>query len=663
MPPKLGIIAGSGDLPARIIKSCLETGRDFMVAAIEGQADPSLLLLDDGSEAPHFWLRLGEAASALNKLKEYNVGELVMAGAIRRPGIADLRPDLKTAAFLTKSGAMSFGDDGLLKAVIGFIEDEGFKVVGIEDVLPDVIAPLGVIGAHKPDAKAMQDIGKAIAAAIEIGTADMGQGAVVWEDKILAREDAEGTDAMLARVAEQRPGGGVLAKVSKPGQEKRADLPTIGVRTVEAAAAAGLGGIVVEAAASLIVDKEKVIEAADAKGLYIIGIDVEDFKEKQPPLIYFIAGEPSGDALGGRLLAALKERQDIRVTGIGGPMMAEQGLASLFPMQELSVMGVAEVLPHLPKLIKRIKQTVSDIKKNKPVMLVTIDSPGFNFRVAKQLKGQGIKLVHYVAPSVWAWRPGRARKVARFLDHLLTLLPFEPPYFEREGLPTTFVGHPVIEYGADKGDGVGFRRRHQIPGDAPLLAVLPGSRAGEISRLMPVFKETVSDLAKSRNNMEVVIPVVPPMRARVETDAASWPVRVTVIGSDEKFDAFDAANAGLAASGTVALELAMSKTPSVIAYKVNVVTVWLGRILVKSPYVNLVNIILGREAVPELLFDKCRADLLAPAIAELLDNEEVRKTQNDAALEALSQLGLGGPSPSGRAADAILNLIHEGVSK
>ncbi|NQV48268.1 MAG: lipid-A-disaccharide synthase [Rhodospirillaceae bacterium] len=392
-------------------------------------------------------------------------------------------------------------------------------------------------------------------------------------------------------------------------------------------------------------------------------MDVEDFKEKQPPLIYFIAGEPSGDALGGRLLAALKERQDIRVTGIGGPMMAEQGLASLFPMQELSVMGVAEVLPHLPKLIKRIKQTVSDIKKNKPVMLVTIDSPGFNFRVAKQLKGQGIKLVHYVAPSVWAWRPGRARKVARFLDHLLTLLPFEPPYFEREGLPTTFVGHPVIEYGADKGDGVGFRRRHQIPGDAPLLAVLPGSRAGEISRLMPVFKETVSDLAKSRNNMEVVIPVVPPMRARVETDAASWPVRVTVIGSDEKFDAFDAANAGLAASGTVALELAMSKTPSVIAYKVNVVTVWLGRILVKSPYVNLVNIILGREAVPELLFDKCRADLLAPAIAELLDNEEVRKTQNDAALEALSQLGLGGPSPSGRAADAILNLIHEGVRK
>ena len=383
----------------------------------------------------------------------------------------------------------------------------------------------------------------------------------------------------------------------------------------------------------------------------------------QPPLIYLIAGEPSGDLLGARLMASLKEKAadgGIEFAGIGGPEMSAQGLNSLFPMSELSVMGVAEILPHLPHFIRRIRQTVVDIKSVRPAVLITIDSPGFCFRVAKKIKGQGIPLVHYVAPSVWAWRPGRAAKVAKFLDHLLALLPFEPPYFERVGLATTFVGHPVVEGGAGGGDGPAFRKAHRIDAQATILTVLPGSRNSEISRLLPIFGETVSRLCATRPDMRIVVPTVTALRDKVVEATQSWPGRVIIIeGSAEKFDAFAASDLALAASGTVALELAMSGTPAVISYKFNMLTTWLVRLLVKTPYANLINIILGRQAVPELLLDQCRPDLLCAALDRLLDDEDSRKEQITAANEALDRMGRGGPSASGRAADVILSIINK----
>lgn len=381
------------------------------------------------------------------------------------------------------------------------------------------------------------------------------------------------------------------------------------------------------------------------------------------PLIYLIAGEPSGDLLGGRLMQSLKARMSdagVEFAGIGGPEMTAQGMTSLFPMSELSVMGVAEILPHLPHFIRRIGQTVRDIRDKRPVVLVTIDSPGFCFRVAKKLHGQGIPLVHYVAPSVWAWRPGRAKKVAAFLDHLLALLPFEPPYFEREGLATTFVGHPVIEGGADNGDGMAFRKRHGIDAKATVLNVLPGSRNSEISRLLPVFGEAVSSLARSRPDLRVVVPTVAPLRDTVIEATKNWPGDVIITeGSGEKFDAFAASDLALAASGTVALELAMAGTPAVIAYKFNFFTTLLVRLLVKARYANLINIILDREVVPEFLLDKCKADILSAALGRLIDDGDARRAQIDAVGEALDQLGRGGVSPSDRAASVIFSIVEQ----
>ncbi|NQU56580.1 MAG: lipid-A-disaccharide synthase, partial [Rhodospirillales bacterium] len=644
--PKLGILAGGGALPPRIIQSCQKAGRKFFVIAFEGQTDPAIFAND---AVPHAWVRLGAAGTTLKHLRAVGVQELVMAGAIKRPGLKDLRPDMWATKFFASSGAASLGDDGLLKALIKALEGEGFSVVGVDQLLPDIIAPAGVYGAVSPTPQMLTDIDVARHAALSIGAEDKGQGAIAFGGTLKAVEDENGTDAMIGRVGK----GGVLVKVCKPGQETRVDLPSIGVATVEAAAKAGLDGIAIQAGKALVIDLQAVIAAADRLGLFVTGIEVD------APLIYVIAGEASGDILGGRLMASLKERNsDLRFVGIGGLKMAEQGLESLFPMQELSLMGLAEILPHLPRLLRRINQTVADVVRQQPQVLLTIDAPGFCFRVARKLKGRNIKLVHYVAPSVWAWKPGRAKKVSTFLDHLLTLLPFEPPYFQRYGLATTFVGHSVVDGEASNGDGEEFRKRYNIDAQVPLMVLLPGSRVGEIEKLLPVFCQTAQILSTSHQGLKIVIPTLASLTDNVTRAVKAWPMEVLIVEGDaDKFDAFAAADIALAASGTVALELAMAGTPTVIGYKVHPVTAWLIKKMIKTPYVNLVNIVLGREAVPELLQEKCRPDLLAGALNGLLDNENAASEQIDAANQALKQLGRNGPSPSGIAADTILSII------
>lgn len=338
--------------------------------------------------------------------------------------------------------------------------------------------------------------------------------------------------------------------------------------------------------------------------------------------------------------------------------MEEQGLNSLYPMSDLSVMGLTEVLPHLPKLLRRLRETVDSAIRLDPTALVTIDSPDFCFRVARRLKGRGMPMIHYVAPSVWAWKPGRARKIAGFLDHLLALLPFEPPYFERVGLGCTFVGHPVVESAADHGDGAKFRRQHNIEKDVPLICVLPGSRSGETTRLLPIFGSTLSLLKQRRPNIQAVVPTVRGVATTVETAVAGWPVPTLVVRNDtEKFDAFAASDAALAASGTVSLELAMARLPAVIAYRVNPMTAWLARRLLRIRHVSLVNIIMGREIVPERLQDDCRPEVLAADIERLLGDPSIRLSQTQAAMDALVQLGFGDTPPSQRAAEAVLAVL------
>jgi lipid-A-disaccharide synthase len=373
-----------------------------------------------------------------------------------------------------------------------------------------------------------------------------------------------------------------------------------------------------------------------------------------PRPIYIIAGEASGDFLGAQLIKALKKHApQIEVAGIGGSLMEQEGVKSLFPMHELSLMGLVEILPHAFHLMRRINQTVQDIIEKQPAVVVTIDSPGFCLRVAKKLKKQTkIPIVHYVAPSVWAWREGRARKLAKKVDHLLTLFPFEPPYFEKYGLKTTFVGHPLIEQEI-KSDPT-FRERHHIPAEATLLSLLPGSRKGEIDRLLPIFLEAAQLLTKDFPSLQIVIPTLPHLfNVLVKYMEKSY-LPITVVETPgEKYAAFFASDAALAASGTVSLELAICNLPMVIAYKLSPVTHFIVKRLVKIKNACLVNILLGKSIVPEKLQDDCDPLQLAFELNILLQNQGGQAKQYfKKAVSLLSSDNY--QSPSEKAAQTVL---------
>jgi lipid-A-disaccharide synthase len=375
--------------------------------------------------------------------------------------------------------------------------------------------------------------------------------------------------------------------------------------------------------------------------------------------IFLVAGEPSGDALGGRLMAALKELTggNVDFAGVGGPAMEAEGLRSQFPMSELSVMGVVEILPHARKLFARMAETAAEIDALTPDAVVTIDAPAFAHGVAKRIRNRNIPRIHYVAPQLWAWRPWRVHKFRRHFHHLLALLPFEPEWFAARNMSCRFVGHPVIE--ADRGGETGaeFRLNLGIAPEAPVLCVLPGSRRGEVARLIQPFRETVEILRRDRPDMVVVMPTVPNVADAVRQATPDWPVPVHVVEDRaRKYAAMAACNAGLAASGTVTLELAMVGVPFVVAYRVAPLTYLLARPLMQVRFANLVNLILDREVVPELLQNNCTPDRLAAAVTPLFGEAGAKQV---AAMEpALAQLGRDGPPPSRRTAEAVLSIIR-----
>lgn len=389
--------------------------------------------------------------------------------------------------------------------------------------------------------------------------------------------------------------------------------------------------------------------------------------EAADPLVFLIAGEPSGDLIGARLMAALRRRTDgrIRFAGVGGAAMTAEGLDSLFDMGDLAVMGFVEVLPRARFLLRRVREAADAVARLGPGVVVSIDSPGFTYRVARLLRGRGsaVPRVHYVAPQVWAWRSAKAKKTARLFDRLLVLLPFEPPYFEREGLATTYVGHPAVEAKGRVGDGAAFRERHAIPPDARVVGLLPGSRRGEVGRLLPVFARAVERARRSAPDLHAVLPTVPTVAAQVAAEASAWPAPATVVPTMERLDAFAACDAALAASGTVTLELAMAGVPFATAYRVNPLTATLVRRMLRVKYVTLANVVLDRPAVPEFLQERCTSENLGRVLADLLTDDAARGAQRAAFAEVAERLSSDGPSPSDRAAEVVLEVLGAPAAK
>jgi lipid-A-disaccharide synthase len=378
-------------------------------------------------------------------------------------------------------------------------------------------------------------------------------------------------------------------------------------------------------------------------------------------LVYLVAGEASGDALGGRLMAALKARRpELRFAGVGGPEMQRQGLTSLFPMSDLAVMGLLEVLPRLRLVRRRIMETVKDIATSRPAVVVTIDSPGFTFRVLKGLTGRGVPRVHYVAPQVWAWREGRVRHFPGLWERLLCLLPFEPAFFARHNLPATFVGHPVLESGADLGDATRFRQSFNIPAQAQVAILMPGSRRSEIRYLLPIMGAALQFVARERPDLVPVVAAAAPVAATVEAATSRWPIRPIVLtGTRDKHDAFAAGTVALAKSGTSTLELAMAGVPMVVTYRGHSVSAAIVRRMLKVPFASILNLIAGEAIVPELLQENCRPDKLAEALLGLLANPSAAAAQRAATRAILAELRPPEGLPSAAAAAAVLELLDQ----
>ena len=386
-----------------------------------------------------------------------------------------------------------------------------------------------------------------------------------------------------------------------------------------------------------------------------------------PLTLMLVCGEPSGDLLGGQLMEALKTLTGgaVNITGVGGEAMQHQGLKSLFPLDATAVMGLHEIVPKVPEILRRVRQAADYAAATQPDAVVLIDSPDFTHRIAKRLKriAPRIPTINYVAPQVWASRSWRARGMANYFDLVLALLPFETPFFAKYGLKAVFVGHPAIERAKRMTCGAAFRARHGIAPEAPLLAVLPGSRTSEIRYILPAFKETVRLLTARVPGLVTVVPTVPHVAPLVRAGTTDWAAPLTIVeGEDEKFAAFDAADAALAASGTVTTELALSRTPMIVAYKVGAVTWTLLKPIVHAKFVTIVNLLLDREAVPEYLQSRCRPDLLADAVAPLLTDKNAAARQLADLAEATRSLGQGGEQPSLRAARAILEFLGRPVA-
>ncbi|MDQ2068009.1 lipid-A-disaccharide synthase [Xinfangfangia sp. CPCC 101601] len=374
---------------------------------------------------------------------------------------------------------------------------------------------------------------------------------------------------------------------------------------------------------------------------------------------FLIAGEPSGDRLGAALMAGLKAlRPDVEFLGVGGPAMEAEGLQSLFPMEELSVMGLVEILPKYRALKRRIAEAAEAALASGANALITIDSPDFCLRVAALVKARrpAMRTMHYVAPSVWAWRPGRAAKMARVIDHVLALLPFEPPYMTAAGMSCDFVGHPVVsEPVASADQAQAFRAAQGIAPEAPLVVALPGSRRGEIARLIPAFGDTLALLAKDLPKLRVVLPTPRHLVETVEQSTKAWPVPPVILPAPDlatRTACFSAADAALAASGTVSLELAAQGCPMVIAYDMAPLTLWLMRRMARIDTVTLVNLVSESRVVPEFIGPDCRAHKIAPALLALLRGGA--GPQAEAMAVTMERLGRGAEPPGLRAAASVL---------
>ncbi len=380
--------------------------------------------------------------------------------------------------------------------------------------------------------------------------------------------------------------------------------------------------------------------------------------------LFFIVGEDSGDALAAPLISALKAQyaDEVECTGIGGPLMKSAGFNEILPLSQISVIGLWEVLPKIPRLLKLKKGIVEEIEKQQPDAVITVDFPDYNFLIAKMLKKRGVykgKLIHYVAPSVWAWRPERAKKISTFMDAMMCLFPMEVEYFTKHGMKAAHVGHPVISSKALTASDTKFRTENSIPDQAKTIGLFFGSRESEFKKLSPIIKEAMMLIDDVESKLSVIAPTLPKLEYEVQTLLEDFKLPVYVSANPQsKWEAFKACDIAIAVSGTVALELAYAGIPHIILYKMNPITALILKLLVKTKHAHLANILLDKAVVPELLQSKCTSEKVAESALDLLNDEDSKNKQKEEFKKLGDMLGASSAmKPSEKAAEFIINTI------
>lgn len=381
--------------------------------------------------------------------------------------------------------------------------------------------------------------------------------------------------------------------------------------------------------------------------------------------LFFVVGESSGDNLAAGLIREIKalEVDNCECLGVGGARMKASGCKILLPYDQISVMGIWEVIPKIPRLMKLFKAIAEEIIKQKPDAVITVDFPDFNFMLAKSLRKRGYdgKIIHYVAPSVWAWRPGRAKKISSFLDGLICLFPMEPEYFTPHGLKAKFVGHPVTETQALEADPKVFKEANDIPDDVRTIGLFFGSRESEFKNIAPAIKLAGALIGETEKNIRFIVPTLPAMEYNVQMLLRDFDVRTNVSSNQVyKWEAFKACDVAIVVSGTVALELAYAGVPHVLVYKTGILNYLILRLMVKVKHAHLVNILLKQEVVPELLQGKCEGEAIAQKVIDLMSDEKIRQEQLDKFSELRALIGVGEEEkPSKKAAKYVLEVLKE----
>ena len=602
----LGIFCGKGEYPNIVIDSCQKKGREFCLLFV-GDYNRDI----DYPDVPKLVFKLGEVGKVLQFLKINGVNKITFAGHVKRPGLFDLSLDFEGVKWLFNlwKVLLDDGDDVLLRRIAKLFEEEGFNLISGTDLLEDTFFSEGIFSKRKPTKEEEAEIEFGIKESQILGIQDIGQSIVVYGNAVIAKEDKNGTDALIDRCFD-----GILVKTSKPQQDFRMDLPVIGVETIENLHRHNLRGLVVEADRTIILNPKEVIKKVDEYGLFLQAVKIR--KKRR---VFVIAAEASGDYLGGRLIKDLKKiDEDIEFAGIGGPCMEDAGVINLYPISKLSIIGIWEVVGKIFRIKDLIEKTVNTIISYNPDVVITIDSSSLTHRIDRLVKKKNpdIPIVHYVSPPVWAWRKWRAKNLHRFIDKLLVLFPFEHEFYKDYEISTTFVGHPI----ASDNDMV---RDPSLLAKDLTITLLPGSRPSELEHHMPILKKFSELMIEKHPEVSFYLPTVKTVAPLIKKYIKHWRYKPIVSTKKmKKIKAYNLSHVAVAASGTVTLELAKMKLPFITIYKTSYISYYLVKWLIKIPFICLINILAGKFVIPEFLQEECTPQNIFDAVEGILNTDQ-----------------------------------------